>query len=457
MEKKRRASTGNAYREIQRPDIPNTFHYGQIISWSFRESITPITERNTYAYRFRLYFESGDCCSKQIGGFSSKKEALKAREVTIFELQNKSYIPFEYTIQEFYSYYLYYYLPDEKNVSYQTFCTYRNAVKHLLKHIKPDTKLTQLKPEWIYEMLNTIPSPEQRKQIGKILQISLNVAKSKHLILYNPAIPVMKTMKLSIKSDFQKQINEGTIICEKKRYPVLSVNEIGRLLLECKKSEPDLYLPLLLGISSGCRISELIALTFDDIDIWNQEIHITKQLGRKIYNTEQAHREHRVISTEIPTKTRAGERKIPLSDLAYEEIILARKRYEELKKNNPDFYDYNYICCKENGMPFHRGSFRLSFQRLLKQCDLPYMRWHDLRHTFATVLSENEVNIKALALVMGHRDPTITKDVYINPKTEVIDCSAQINRFLKSIDFEGSSFQDLVLELPDYHTFLGNL
>lgn len=85
------------------------------------------------------------------------------------------------------------------------------------------------------------------------------------------------------------------------------------------------------------------------------------------------------------------------------------------------------------------------------------MRWHDLRHTFATVLSENEVNIKALALVMGHRDPTITKEVYINPKTEVIDCSAQINRFLKSIDFEGSNFQNPVLELPDYDTFLGNL
>ena len=106
-------------------------------------------------------------------------------------------------------------------------------------------------------------------------------------------------------------------------------------------------------------------------------------------------------------------------------------------------------------MPFHRGSFRLSFQRLLEQCDLPYMRWHDLRHTFATVLSENEVNIKALALVMGHRDPTITKDVYINPKTEVIDCSAQINRILRVQAFKISywSCQIIILFLEIYRYF----
>ncbi len=457
MESKKKNFTGGAYREIQRPRIPDTFHYGEIVSWKFRESITPITRNHTFAYRFCLYFESGDFCNKEIGGFSSKMEALKAREITIFELQNRSYIPFEYTVQEFYSYYLYYYLPDEKHISYQTFCSYRNAIKYLFSYINPNTKLIKLNQEDIFKVLNAISSDKQKKNVSDIIKVSLNVAKTKHLIPYNPAIYAVKKIKLSMKSELQKKMKEGTISYERKVYPVLTVNEIGRLLLECKESEPDLYLPLLLGISSGCRISELIALTYDDIDIWNHEIHITKQLGRQIYNTEEAHRENRVISTEIPTKTKSGCRKIPLSDLAYEEILLARMRYEESKKTNPNFHDNNYICCKANGMPYHRGSFHAPFQQLLKKCNLPHMRWHDLRHTFATILNENEVNMKALALVMGHRDPTITKDVYINPKIEAVDCSMQVNRFLETINFQTSTVQNPILELPDYHVYLGNI
>ena len=132
-------------------------------------------------------------------------------------------------------------------------------------------------------------------------------------------------------------------------------------------------------------------------------------------------------------------------------------RYEESKKTNPNFHDNNYICCKANGMPYHEEVFHTPFQQLLKKCNLPHMRWHDLRHTFATILNENEVNMKALALVMGHRDPTITKDVYINPKIEVVDCSMQVNRFLETINFQTSTVQNTILELPDYHVYLGNI
>lgn len=447
--------TKGSYKKINRPIIPNSFYYGEIISWKFRDSITPITRTHTYAYRFSLYFESENCCQKEIGGFTSIQEARKAREVTIFELQNRTYIPYKYTLQEFYDYYLYYYLPDERNVSYQTFCTYRNAIRHLFMKIDPNKKLIHLTAEDLLIAFNALSTENLKIQVGIVIRASLNVAKTKHLILYNPADYAVKKLKLIIKKNRQKKIAEGLNYYPQKYYPVLNIEEIGKLLLACKESDQNLYLPLLLAVSSGCRISELIAITYDDIDIWNQEIHITKQLGRNIYDTEEAHQKKRVTSTEVRTKSSAGTRKIPLSSLAYDEILLARKRYEELKRTVPDFHDNNYVCCQENGMPYHRGSFRKSFQKLLERCDFPPMRWHDLRHTFATILNDNEVNVKALAMIMGHKNYSITTDVYINPKIEVVDCSAQIDRFLKKIDFQFLQTCGTALEIPDYKNYLG--
>ena len=188
MESKKKNFTGGAYREFQRPRIPDTFHYGEIVSWKFRGKYYTDHQKSYICLPLCLYFESGDFCNKEIGGFSSKMEALKAREITIFELQNRSYIPFEYTVQEFYSYYLYYYLPDEKHISYQTFCSYRNAIKYLFSYINPNTKLIKLNQEDIFKVLNAISSDKQKKMSMISIKVSLNVAKTKHLIPYNPAI-----------------------------------------------------------------------------------------------------------------------------------------------------------------------------------------------------------------------------------------------------------------------------
>lgn len=201
--------TKGAYKKINRPIIPNSFYYGEIISWKFRDSITPITRTHTYAYRFSLYFESENCCQKEIGGFTSIQEARKAREVTIFELQNRTYIPYKYTLQEFYDYYLYYYLPDERNVSYQTFCTYRNAIRHLFMKIDPNKKLIHLTAEDLLIAFNALSTENLKIQVGIVIRASLNVAKTKHLILYNPADYAVKKLKLIIKKNRQKKIAEG--------------------------------------------------------------------------------------------------------------------------------------------------------------------------------------------------------------------------------------------------------
>ena len=75
-----------------------------------------------------IVFESGKVCPMQRGGFVSKTEAIKARENTIKQLHEKTFVPFEYTAREFFDYWLYYYMIDEADIAYNTYTAYRNII-----------------------------------------------------------------------------------------------------------------------------------------------------------------------------------------------------------------------------------------------------------------------------------------------------------------------------------------
>ena len=156
-----------------------------------------------------------------------------------------------------------------------------------------------------------------------------------------------------------------------------------------------------------------------------------RQLGRS--TTNEGELEGRIITQELKTKTRSGERIVPLADFVVDELILARQKYEAARNSNPDFQDLDYVCCHENGAPFNRSSFRKSFKRLLRSCNLPDMRWHDLRHTYATILKQKEISLKAIAVCMGHYGTQITEDVYINLPDEIYDCDKEITAFMEEV------------------------
>lgn len=106
-------------KPIIKPPVSETFFYGKIISWKFSDSVTYVKARKKYCFRFEIVFESGKVCPMQRGGFVSKTEAIKARENTIKQLHEKTFVPFEYTAREFFDYWLYYYMIDEADIAYK--------------------------------------------------------------------------------------------------------------------------------------------------------------------------------------------------------------------------------------------------------------------------------------------------------------------------------------------------
>lgn len=114
------------YKEIIKPEINPLILNTSVVDWNFRPSIT--TDHGKYCIRYEITFADGSKKKKQLGGFSFLKEANKVKEELILQLNTGTYVPYHFTVKEFYDYWLYYYMIDEKKIAYSTFLNYRNII-----------------------------------------------------------------------------------------------------------------------------------------------------------------------------------------------------------------------------------------------------------------------------------------------------------------------------------------
>lgn len=416
-------------KPIVKPEVKESFFYGDIIAWNFRNKITPA--KGKYCIRFELMFSSGKNVPMQKGGFRTQKEAIAAKEFAIAELHNKEYVPFEYTVKEFYDYWLYWYMIDEKKVSYGTFTSYRNVIYKYLLKVWGNRKLITLERDDITEALNSIESKSVLNMAYGVVGGSFEYAKNHNYIRLNPAKSAIKMKRIA-----EKQIDMNTdnteVEYKEEIRPVLSIEQISVLLYNCKKYFPEIYLPLMLALTTGMRISEVIGVKYTDIDYGNYELHISRQLGRTTDN--QGISDELATVQELRTKTKNSVRVVPLADFVMDEIILARKKYEHFRDIRKDFHDTNYICCKDNGLPNNRSYTRNPFLKLLEKCGFPPMHWHDLRHTYATILRNDfKISTKAISSCMGHYSPDFTQKQYIAPQRQVYDCAVELESYISKV------------------------
>ena len=83
-----------------------------------------------------------------------------------------------------------------------------------------------------------------------------------------------------------------------------------------------------------------------------------------------------------------------------------------------------YIFTDENGNTYHRNSFSKAYRKIVEDANLPYIRWHDLRHTYATILNDEQISLKAISSSMGHGSEQLTKEVYIEEDPTKHVCTA---------------------------------
>lgn len=175
---------------------------------------------------------------------------------------------------------------------------------------------------------------------------------------------------------------------EKQRIRILSSSEINVFLGSVEDQE---YKTLfMLAIMSGARQGELFGLKWMDVDWFNRQIHIQRSFNCGAW---------------YKPKSKTSNRKVDLGPATMAEL---RKWRLACPKNELDL-----IFPNESGKPLDHGNIlNRHFYPALKCAKLPRIRFHDLRHTYASLLIEQGENIKYIQTQLGHASPTVTLDVY---------------------------------------------
>lgn len=177
------------------------------------------------------------------------------------------------------------------------------------------------------------------------------------------------------------------VLSNKKKQKPLSLDEIEKVLSEARGSVRNF-----LGISifTGMRSGELLALTWDDVDFDSETITIDKTLSAGMI--------------EDSPKTRSSERDIEMADRA-KEYFLAQRRETGLQNT------YLFL----NGKGEHHSNhnvFYNGFHDILDSLGLERRSPHNTRHTFASIMLNNEIDIMWVSHMLGHESVAITLSMY---------------------------------------------
>ncbi len=186
----------------------------------------------------------------------------------------------------------------------------------------------------------------------------------------------------------------------------LTVEQI-RKLLEVTKGHPSEAL-IKLAIATGLRRGELMALKWQDIDLTTGVLQVQRNLVR--------------VPSKLPgkgfveseTKTKKSRRSVVVAPFALEALREHRSRQlHALAAAGPLWQYNNYVFCTAIGTHIHpTRDMADPLDELLEKAGLPHIRFHDLRHTAATLLMSQGVHPKVVQEFLGHSTITMTMDIY---------------------------------------------
>ena len=187
-----------------------------------------------------------------------------------------------------------------------------------------------------------------------------------------------------------------------KQYQVRPLTEDeARRLLQAAKGErfEALYV---LSVCTGLRQGEALALQWADLDLDTAELAIRGSLQRINGSL--------VIAE---PKTERSRRTVKLPQLAVEALRVHRRRQgEDRLKAGSKWQDHGFIFATAKGTPFDASGVTRDFHALLAKAGLPRVRFHDLRHTSATLMMVNGVHPRTVMEILGHSQIGLTMNTY---------------------------------------------
>ena len=183
--------------------------------------------------------------------------------------------------------------------------------------------------------------------------------------------------------------------------------EVQKLFEAAKGSK--LEIPIFLGAFYGLRRSEAIGLEWDAIDFQNDTITIRHTVVSCYFDGKQVQKAQDI------TKTKSSMRTLPLVPFVKTRLLALKEEQAENRRLCGNCYckDYEgYICINEMGYLLNPNRVSAMFELTLQQNHLRHIRFHDLRHSSASLLLANHVPLKQIQEWLGHSDFSTTANIY---------------------------------------------
>lgn len=180
---------------------------------------------------------------------------------------------------------------------------------------------------------------------------------------------------------------------------VLTETETVALLAATRDTK--LHVPVLLAVTTGLRAGELLAVRWQDVDLEAGTLSVVQTL--------QSTKAGLIFGQ---PKTRRSRRVVKLLPVAVEALREHRRDQVEARLQAGDVYvDHDLVFGREDGAPWHPGTFANDWKKFKRAQGLT-LRFHDLRHTHATLLLRQGVHPKVVSERLGHSSVGITLDTY---------------------------------------------
>lgn len=211
--------------------------------------------------------------------------------------------------------------------------------------------------------------------------------------------------------------SHGAILPRIKYHEMKIFNEeqVFSFLIAAKTSRFRLIYKL--AIATGMRQSEILGLKWGDLDWIKGTIQIQRQ-------AQQVNGKGIVF---LEPKTRAGIRKIMVGKTILEDLLAHKKEQDKTKAIQPEIWQENdLIFATSRGTPFSQSNLMRDFYKILERTNLPKIRFHDLRHTAASLMINRGIPIVVVSKIMGHSKPSVTLNIYSHCVSELQYKAAQV-------------------------------
>lgn len=309
-----------------------------------------------------------------------------------------------------------------------TFCNYCYMYTEFVSTGFGERRIQDLKRSDVRNFYNSLSDNRGLKSatidnVHTVLHQVLQVGVEDDYLRYNPSDNALRELKKAHAGDGLKR---------------RALTQEQQELLErfLKKPGPmHHWYPIVEGMLwTGMRVGEITGLRWEDVDFEKNEISVNHTLVYYSHRTENT-----VCTFAINTpKTKAGERIIPMVPRVREALLEEKQLQKEFGitcKSVIDGYT-DFVFLNRFGEVYHQSTVNKALRRIIRDCNfevldnaandaesvlLPHFSCHYLRHTFATRMVEQGVNVKVMQDVLGHADAQTTMNIYADVTKDLRD------------------------------------